>query len=812
MQKSGQVEGFGAMTGMDPKGFGIGQPVRRKEDSRLIVGRGHYSDDYNLPGQVYAAFARSPHAHARIAAIDSSEARAMPGVVAVFTGADVLADGLKPLPSDFAMHGTVEMMKALPDVILVNAKGLPHLDYDSPYPLLAQGAVRFVGEAVAVVLADTPYHAADAAEHIRVDYEPLASATATPRVADKDAAVIWDGAASNACFDCAIGDKAAADAAFASAAHVVRLDTWIQRVTGVPMEARSVTANYDAATGRYTVYAGSGGVVRQKREIAGVLGIAEDKVRVIAEDIGGNFGTKNSIFPEFPLTAWLSNKVGRPVKWTANRSEAFVSDHQGRDLVSHMELAVDANGKFLAMRGTNISNLGAYASSFIPLRKGIGILTGVYTIPVAYVHAQAVVSNTPATIPYRSAGRPEAMFILERLIDMAADKSGIDPIEIRRRNLIPREALPYTNATGVTYDNGEYERVMDDALTLAEWQNFAARKAEAKKRGKLRGIGVANYIELTMGFPREWSEVVVHPEGRVDVAVGTLSSGQGHETSFTQCVSEWLGVPFDKVKLVQGDTDRVPVGGGSHSGRSMRMAGVVMGKASQAVIARGRAVAAHVLDAPEANIDFADGRFFVANTNKFIGLFDVAQAANDRADLPENLRGKFSAEADVKFTAGGFPYGSHVAEVEIDPETGVVELVRYAAVDDVGHAINPLILHGQTHGGIVQGVGQALWEHAHYDPETGQLLTASFMDYVMPRADRLPSFDTGLSEVPSPSNPLGVRAGGEGGTTPALGVVINAVVDALSEFGVTHVEMPASAERVWRIIQDAKNSQGKAKS
>ena len=796
------------MTGTDPNGFGIGQPVRRKEDSRLIVGRGRYSDDHNLPNQVYAAFTRSPHAHAAINAIDISEARDMPGVVAVFTGEDLLADGVKPLPSDFAMHGTVEMMRALPDVILVNSKGVPLLEYDSPYPLLAQGRVRFVGESVAAVLAETPYQAADAAERIYVDYDPLPSATATPTVADKDAAVVWEGAASNQCFDCPIGDKQATEAAFARAAHVVRLNTWIQRVTGVPMEARSVTGHYDPETGRYLVYAGSGGVVRQKREIAGVLGVPEDKVRVVAEDIGGNFGTKNSIFPEFPFAAWASKKVGRPVKWTANRSEAFVSDHQGRDLLSHMELALDANGTFLAMRGSNCSNLGAYASSFIPLRKGIGILSGVYKVPVAYVHAQAVVSNTPATIPYRSAGRPEAMFILERLIDMAADKTGIDPIELRRRNFIAPEELPYTNPTGVTYDNGEYERVMDDALKLGDWDGFAARKLEAKARGKLRGIGVANYIELTMGYPREWSEVVVHAEGMVDVAVGTLSSGQGHETSFTQCVSEWLGVPFNQVRLVQGDTDRVPVGGGSHSGRSMRMAGVAMGRASEAVIARGRTIAAHVLDAPEDTVDFADGRFFVANTNKFIGLFDVAQAANERADLPENLKGRFAAEADVKFTAGGFPYGSHVAEVEIDPETGVVDLVRYAAVDDVGHAINPLILHGQTHGGIVQGVGQALWEHTIYDPDSGQLLTASFMDYAMPRADKLPSFDTGLSEVPSPSNPLGVRAGGEGGTTPALAVVINAVVDALSEFGITHVEMPASAERVWRLIQDSKQSQG----
>jgi aerobic carbon-monoxide dehydrogenase large subunit len=414
-----------------------------------------------------------------------------------------------------------------------------------------------------------------------------------------------------------------------------------------------------------------------------------------------------------------------------------------------------------------------------------------------------VMSNTPPTTPYRSAGRPEAMFVIERLIDMAADLHGFDPVKLRRRNLIRPNELPYRNPTGVTYDNGEYERVMDRALKLAEWDTFAKRRREAKKRGMLRGIGLANYIELTMGNPRERAEVIVRPDDSVDVIVGTLSTGQGHETSFTQCVAEWLGVPFERVRLVQGDTDIVPVGGGSHSGRSMRFAGVVMGRATDKVIERGREIASLLLNAGNKPVSYAQGRFRLAEGGE-IGLFEVARAARERADLPEHLKGPLAAEHDEVFKVGGYPYGCHVCEVEIDPDTGLITMVRYAAVDDVGRAINPLILEGQTHGGIVQGVGQALWEHCVYDESSGQLLSASFMDYAMPRADRLPSFATALSEVPSPTNPLGVRAGGEGGTTPALAVVINAVVDALAEFGVTHLEMPATPEKVWRAIQDAK--------
>ena len=792
-------------SGMSAPANGIGQPVRRKEDLRLVRGAGRYSDDMGLPGQAYAAMLRAPHAHARIARIDTAAARAAPGVLCVLTGHEVEADGLKPIPPDFLFLGSLEFQRSLPDPILVNKDGSPI--FESPYPLLPRDRVRYIGQAVAMVVAETLAQAKDATELIEIDYEELPAVTATAAAAEPDAPRLWDHAPSNVCLDAELGDKDATEAAFAQAAHVVKLSTWIQRVTGVPMETRSAVGSYDPESGRYTLYAGSGGVVRAKREISGILDVPFDAVHVIAHDIGGNFGTKNSLFPEHPLVVWAAKKIGRPVKWTCERTEAFLSDYQGRDLVSETDLALDAKGNFLALRGSNLSNIGAYASSIIPLRKGVGIMSGLYRIPAAHFRARAVMSNTPPTIPYRSAGRPEAMFVIERLIDIACDLHGFDPVKLRRRNLIRPNELPYRNPTGVTYDNGEYERAMDEALALGQWYGFSKRRREAKKRGKLRGIGVANYIELTMGNPRERAEVIVRPAG-VDVIVGTLSSGQGHETSFTQCVSEWLGVPFEEVRLVQGDTDIVPVGGGSHSGRSMRFAGVVMGRAADKVIERGREIASILLNAGNNLVNFAQAKFQLAEGGGEVGLYEVARAALERGDLPEHLKGPLAAEHDEVFKVGGFPYGSHVCEVEIDPDTGALEIVRYAAVDDVGRAINPMILEGQAHGGIAQGVGQALWEQCVYDESSGQLLSASFSDYAMPHAHNLPSFDTAISEVPSPTNPLGVRAGGEGGTTPALAVVINAVVDALSPFGITHMEMPATSERIWRAIQDAKNKQG----
>jgi len=757
---------------------GIGQPVRRKEDARLVVGAGQFSDDIDLPRQARAFVLRSVHAHARIKGIDTAKAEALKGVLAVLTGADLKADGIKPIPPDASIMVPAEAQRKLPDVVLVHKHG-PYLP--TPYHILATGRVRYVGEAVALVVAETLAIAKDAAELIVVDYEPLPAVTDTAQAARSDATRLYDGARSNLFCEAEVGDAAATEQAFAKAAHRVRLDTWVQRVTGVPMEARTAVGHFDKASGRYFLHAGSGGVVRQKGECAAILGVPVEAVQVVAKDIGGNFGTKNSLFPEFPLVLWASKRVGRPVKWVCERSEAMLSDYQGRDLVAKVELALDERGKFLAIRGSHLSNIGGYAASIVPLRKGLTICTNVYDIPLAHFSANAVLSNTMCTIPYRSAGRPEAVYLMERLCDLAADQTGIDRIAIRRRNIIPPKKLPYRTALGTRYDNGDYEAAMDTAIAISEWKEFAKRRRQSRRQGKLRGIGLANYIECTMGYPREWSKIIVKPEGEVEVRIGTLSSGQGHETSFAQCVSEWLAVPFERVRLVQGDTDVVPVGGGSHSGRSMRFASIVMGTCSDAIIARSKRIVARMLETGPDSVSFKDGRFRSENSRRSFDVFEIARAAQTLNDLEDELRGPLAAESDQSFTDGGYPYGCAVCEVEIEPDTGAVEIVRYSAVDDVGRAVNPMILHGQTHGAIAQGVGQAMWEHCIVDPDTGQVMTGSFMDYAMPRADGLPSFRTELMEVPSPTNRLGVRAGGEGGTTPALGAVVNAVVDALRD-------------------------------
>ena len=592
--------------------------------------------------------------------------------------------------------------------------------------------------------------------------------------------------------DAEVGDAAAVDAAFARAAHVVRLDTWVHRITGVPMEPRAAVGVWDAASGRYTVHAGAGGLGRTQTGVAGALGVPESAVRVMARDVGGNFGTRNSCYPEFALVAWAARRVGRPVKWTGERREAFLADYQGRDLTVQAELALDADGRFLAFRGTNTSNIGAHAVSFHPLNKGMALTGTVYRVPVASIHGRAVVTNTSPTTPYRSAGRPEVMFVMERLIDLAARRHGFDRVELRRKNLVPASAMPYRNAVGTVYDSGDYLAALDRVIELADWAGFEARRAEARRRGRYRGIGVASYIELNTGFSRERAHITVRPDKSVDLVLGTLSSGQGHATSFAQLLVEWLGVEHAEVRLITGDTDVTVVGGGAHSARALRLAAIVMAKASDQIVEKGTRIAAKMLEASEADVEFAAPRFRVKGTDRSVGLYEVATA--------EPLDGL----CDETMPQPSFPYGSAVCEVEVDPETGVVEIVRYTTVDDCGRAVNPMILHGQTHGGIVQGVGQALWESCAYDPETGQLLSATMMDYAMPRADMFPSFTTEISEVPSTSHPLGLRGGGEGGTTPTLGAVINAICDALAELGVEHVEMPATSGRVWQAIRDAR--------
>jgi aerobic carbon-monoxide dehydrogenase large subunit len=775
---------------------GIGKPILRKEDARLLTGGGCYSDDVNLPGQAYACFVRSPHAHARIRRIDTAAALAAPGVIAVLTGADAAADGVKPLTHTPLPTNPYEAAIRARDVIFV-----------APHPPLPADRARFVGSVVAMVIAETPAAARDGAERVDVDWVPLPAVTAGIAAAAPGAPIVWDGTASNVCVDSETGDPAAVEAAFARAAHVVRFETWVQRVTGVTMEPRAAVGVWDPSAGRYTVHAGAGGLGRTQTGVAGALGIPESAVRVTAREVGGNFGTRNSCYPEFALVAWAARRLGRPVKWTSERREAFLADYGGRDLAVRAELALDTDGTFLAFRSVNTSNVGAHAVSFNPLNKGMAIATTVYRVPAVSMHGRAVVTNTTPTTPYRSAGRPEVMFVMERLIDLAGRRHGFDRVELRRRNLVPSSAMPYRNGFGVLYDSGDYPAAQDRAVALADWAGFERRRAEARRRGRYRGIGVANYLELNTGFPRERAHVTVRPEGWVELVLGTLSSGQGHATSFAQLLVEWLGVDLSQVRLITGDTDVTIVGGGAHSARALRLAAIVMAKASDQIVEKGKRIAAWMLEASPADVEFSGRRFTVKGTTHSVELFEVA-AASTRADAPPDCRGPLDGTSDETMPQPSFPYGCAVCEVEVDPETGVVEVVRYTTVDDCGRAVNPMILHGQTHGGIAQGVGQALWEWCAYD-ETGQLLSSTMMDYAVPRADLLPAFTTEISEVPSTSHPLGLRGGGEGGTTPALGAVVNAIVDALAELGVEHVEMPATSERVWQAIRAAQQSRGR---
>ena len=726
----------------------IGKPIPRKEDDRLLSGRGRYGDDVSLPNQAYACMVRSPHAHARILKIDFSDAKSVAGVIATFGGADAI--DLKPIPTRPVTVNPHE-------VKLANRDGSPF--NIAPYPVLPADAARFVGQAVAMVVAETPMAAKDGADAVVVDYEPLPPGETT--VVDAD-----------------VGDAAAVDAAFKRAVHVVRLETQINRITGVPLEPRCAIGAYE--NGKYTVYGPSGGVQRFRADLAGALGVPEEETRFVSGDVGGSYGTRNYVSPEVVLVAWAARRLGRPVKWRGERSECFLSDDHARDLAAHAELALDAKGNILAFRSANTSNVGAYPVSYIPLTKGVGVSTSVYRVPVSSFRARALTSNTMVTSPYRAAGRPEVMFIIERLLDLAARRHGFDRAALRLQN-VARE-FPYRNPQGLVYDSGDYAGVQARALELADWNNAKKRKEEAKARNRLRGVGMAHYIELNTGAPRERAEVTVRPDGHVDVVLGTLSSGQGHETSFAQVVADWLGIDMAQVRLHTGDTDVAPVGGGTHSGRSMRLAGPVMYGACRQIIEKGLQAASEKLEAAVADIEFSEGKFNVKGTDRSVTLFQLAPLAGMH---------------DTTDAVPSYAFGCAVCELEVDPETGTVEIVRYTSVDDVGRAINPLILHGQCHGGIVAGVGQALMERIAYD-ENGQLLSASFMDYAMPRADQFPFFTTDISEVPSTTNPLGLRGGGEGGTTPSLATVSNALCDALD---IDHIELPATPERVWQALR-----------
>ena len=769
----------------------IGQPLRRIEDHRLLVGAGRFSDDAALPGQGYAALVRAPLPHARLRAIDTRRARALPGVLGVFTGADCLADGLGPIrhtPAPQTRH----------DLRLTGPGGADI--FIGPHLLLPVDKVRHVGEAVALVIAETEAQALDAVEAVDVDYEAL------PFVSDVEAALapgapaVWDEVPDNRLVDTEFGDAAATARGFAAAARVIAMDFHVARVTAVALEPRAALAHYDPASERYTLHAGSGGAVRQKRELAGALGIAPESLRVLSHDVGGNFGSKNRPYVEFGLVLWAARKVGRPVKFTATRGEAFLSDYQGRDLVTKLALALAADGRFLALRAHNVSNVGARCVSLSPLGKGAALITGAYDIPAAHLRAQAAFTNTMSTNAYRSSGRPEVTFAIERLVDRAADALGIDRVTLRRRNLIGADRMPYANAIGAVYDSGTYAANMERAMRLADWDGFAARRRDAAARGRLLGRGLANDVESSIGAPRERVELTVTADDRLDLVVGTQPSGQGHETSFAQVASDLLGVPAESIRVITGDTDIVAVGGGSHSGRSLRHAATVTAKAAPELIAKGRSLAAALLDCPADAVDFADGRFGAPHSNRRFNLLELAKEAARRGMLAP---GALAVAAENEMHDPVYPNGCAVCEVEVDPETGEVVLTRYAAVDDVGRCINPLIVHGQTHGAIAQGVGEALWEHCALGAGTGQPLAGSLLDYALPRADTLPRLDSDIVEVLSPTNPLGIKAGGEGGTTPALAVVVGAILDALAGLGVEDITMPATPFAVWQAIRAA---------
>jgi carbon-monoxide dehydrogenase large subunit len=783
------------MTDQNPPFRFIGQPLPRNEDARLLTGRGQFTDDFNFPGQAYAAMVRSPHAHARIIGIDHSTARTMPGVLGVFTGADCVADSLGAIPHDPLPKTKFDMK--------LHGPGGSEI-FIGPHLLLPHDKARHVGEAVAMVVAETQAQAFDAAEAVTIEYEELPCVIHSEDAMKPGTPAVWDQVRDNILVDARFGNATETDRILANAPHVVSMAFHIDRVTGAPMEPRVTVAKYDRDHDRYTIHAGSGGAVRQKRELAEVLGVDPEKIRVLSYDVGGNFGTRNRVYIEFGLALWAARKLGRPVKYRATRSECFISDYQGRDLVTKLELGLDERGRFLALRATNISNAGAHCVSLSPLSKGAGLITGSYDIPVASLRAVSVFTNTVPTQAYRSSGRPEVTFAIERLIDIAARKLGIDRVTLRRRNLVRPKSMPYQNAVGMRYDSGTYEDNMDVAMRLADWDGFKSRRREAKKRGKLLGLGLANYVESSIGAPKEQTRINVRPDRRVEVVIGTQPAGQGHETSFAQVIADLIAVPIESVQIILGDTDVVKAGGGTHSGRSMRHAATVFSLAAGELIARGKRATAAILDTMPDRVDFSDGRFAARESNRSFDFLELAQEMT-RHKMPDDLSAGLAVVTDNEMHDPVFPNGCAICEIEIDPESCDVRLTRYTSVDDVGRCINPLIVDGQTHGAIVQGVGQALWEQCAIDT-SGQPLCGSFMDYGMPRSNRLPSFVTKIVEVLSPTNPLGIKAGGEGGTTAAPAVIVSAIVDALAPYGIDDIKMPVTPYRIWQAIHDRKET------
>ena len=772
---------------------GIGAHLTRREDRRLLTGAGSYADDFSAPGQVYGYALRSVHAHARIRSIDVVAAKRAPGVLAVLTGADYAAEGLKGI-----VHAGMSKKPEDHRVpCFTRADGSPA--FFAPNIPVVRDKVHHIGEITAFVVADTLDRARDAAELIEVEYEIMPAVTGALAAIAPGAPRVWEELEGNVAFEGIQGDCAATDDAFRRAAFVVEEEFPSNRVANAQMEPRACLARLDE-NGRFILYVGSQGVQRFKSNLAIIFSCDPDQVRIITRDVGGAFGPRSHLQPEYVLSLWAARRLGRPVKWTSDRSEAFLSDYQARDLLTRAALALDANGTFLGLRVTLYSNVGGNCVNYTAAVNGSRIATTLYKTPNLCLRALGILTNTLPSVNYRGAGRPQAMLAMERLIDLAAEKTGIDRIELRRRNLISPADFPYKTPGGLTYDCGEFERNMDRCMEIADWKGFTARREDSKRRGKLRGIGLANYIETPAGVPAEYSRVTVRTDAdEIDVVIGTQSSGQGHETSFAQVIESWLGVPAKNVNIVTGDSDVVLDGSGTHSDRSIRLGGFVMVKSSEQIIEKGKRIAGHLLEAANADIQFQGGRFAVAGTDRSVGLFEVARAAAD-GKVPKHLEGPLAGDCKFVGRIPAYPNGCAVCEVEIDPETGVVEIKNYCCVDDVGRVVNPLIVEGQVHGGIVQGVGQALMEHVIYKSDDGQILSGSFMDYCMPRADAFPSFDIETNEVITEGNPLGVKGGGETGTTAALAVMMNAILDALKPLRITRLDMPASPHRVWRAM------------
>jgi carbon-monoxide dehydrogenase large subunit len=780
---------------------GIGASVRRKEDARFLSGHGNYTDDINRPGQLHTFIRRADRPHATISSIDTAAAVKAPGVVAVYTGADMAADNVGGLPCGWQIH---------------NKNGSPMAE--PPHPVLAAGKVRHVGDPVAVVIAETRQAAKDAAELIAIDYQDLPAVASLRDAIAPGAALVHDDVPGNICYDWHIGDKATIDAAFAKAAKVVKLDLTNNRLIPNAMEPRAALGDFDPHSGDFTLFTTSQNphVIRLLMG-AFVLHIPENKLRVVAPDVGGGFGSKIYHYAEEAIVTWAAGKVRRPVKWTAERSESFMSDAHGRDHDSTAEMALDADGNFLALRITTLANMGAYLSTFapcIPTYLYATLLAGVYKTPLIYCEVKAVFTNTVPVDAYRGAGRPEATFLLERLVDVCAHDTGMDRVALRRQNFIAADAFPYQTPVALQYDSGNYQATLDACLKAVDHAGFEARRTAAAARGKLRGLGVSTYIEACGIAPSavvgslgaraglyEVANIRVHPTGSVTVLTGTHSHGQGHETTLAQLVCAQLGVPMEQVDIVHGDTAKIPFGMGTYGSRSLAVGGSAMVKAMDKVIAKGKKIAAHLMEASVDDIEFKDGRFSVAGTDKSKALAEISLAAYVPHNYPiEELEPGLDETAFYDPKNFTFPAGCHVAEVEIDKETGIVEVVSFVAVDDVGRVINPMIVEGQVQGGVAQGIGQALLENAIYD-KAGQLLSGSMMDYTMPRADDLPNITVATEVTLCTHNPLGVKGCGEVGAIGSPPAIINAVIDALKEYGIRHLDMPATPQKLWSIIQ-----------